>query len=90
MSSQNAIAWGGLANNSLFFGAALAETTSTSSSGGTAGWNTDSAWIISATASWPVLGAASGDESRGGVFSSSSNTGQDLLIVSHRTILLGY
>jgi hypothetical protein len=79
-----------LAGKPQFFGDTLAETISAAVTAGS--WNGDYATSVNSTNPWLVLGGRSSLGSSAGVFafSSSTVTGGDNAILSHRTILSGY
>ncbi|MCL2002143.1 hypothetical protein FWG76_01925 [Candidatus Saccharibacteria bacterium] len=90
MSDNEAIAIGGLAHNSKFFGSNMAEIVSAPFLNSS--WNDD--WSQSVQASLPIwfFGGESSNGSLSGMFGSSraTNAGSAQNHVSHRTILLGY
>ncbi|MCL2002297.1 hypothetical protein FWG76_02730 [Candidatus Saccharibacteria bacterium] len=88
MDNTSAIASGALANNSLFFGASLAEIVSRALD--PAGWNSSRTHSLTAGSPWfsrsstPDAAGAGAGIFRSGTATTSQNTH------SHRTILLGY
>ncbi|MCL2002126.1 hypothetical protein FWG76_01840 [Candidatus Saccharibacteria bacterium] len=90
MSNENSINRGGLVNNSLFFGAALAEITSTALADIRSSWNGDSGYSVTGSNQWPARGGQSLSGSDAGTFAAWFGTGNSDNRRSHRTILLGY
>ncbi|MCL2002216.1 hypothetical protein FWG76_02305 [Candidatus Saccharibacteria bacterium] len=90
MNNNLAIAWGGLAARSQFFGSATAETTSVALDNTRGSWSGDWSRSVSSELSWFRYGGRPVDTTGNGVFAYFSNSGALLETISHRTILLGY
>ena len=90
MDDISAIWMGGLANNSRFFGASPAETTSTANAGDLGGWNLDYSSSLSSGSPWALRGAQAHTGANGGLFANGRLAGELRNDFSNRTILLGY